>query len=143
MPDRPESGNFASREPIKLKDGGDVTIAANGITATMCLEAAILLIKDGINAEVLSVPFVKPCAGLAASVKKTGKLITVEEHTVLGGFGSACLETLMREGLSFAWDAVGIEDTFTETGPYNELLAAYGLSAEAIAKKVKKLLENT
>ena len=149
MPDLPvvsasaAAKNFASREPLKLKNGYGVTIAANGITASMCLEAAALLAKDGIDAEVLSVPFVKPCGGkgLAESVKKTGYLITVEEHTVVGGFGSACLERLMREGISFAWDAIGIEDTFTETGPYTELLATYGLSANNIAKKAKKLVK--
>ena len=138
-----EAKNFASREPLKLKNGYGVTIAANGITASMCLEAAALLAKDGIDAEVLSVPFVKPCGGkgLSESVKKTGRLVTVEEHTVVGGFGSACLEKLCKEGLSFAYDAIGIEDTFTETGPYIELLAAYGLSAKAIAKRVKSLVQ--
>jgi transketolase len=140
MPELPPSKNFASGEPVKLKNGYGVTIAANGITAAMCLEAAALLAKDGIDAEVLSVPFVKPCGGkgLAASVEKTGNLVTVEEHNIAGGFGSACLEKLA--GLSFACDLIGIEDTFTETGPYIELLAAYGLSAKAIAKRVKKLL---
>ena len=142
MPDLQATEKFTRGEPVKLKNGYGVTVAANGITAAMCLEAAALLAKDGIDAEVLSVPFVKPCGGkgLAASVKKTGVLVTVEEHNVVGGFGSACLEELMREGLSFSWDAVGIEDTFTETGPYAELLAAYGLSAGAIARRVKKLL---
>jgi len=142
LPDLPVSKNFASGEPIKLKNGYGVTIAANGITATMCLQAAELLAKDGIDAEVLSIPFVKPCGGkgLAASVKKTGNLITVEEHNIVGGFGSACLEKLKMAGLSFNFDAVGIEDTFTETGGYDELMAAYGLSPKAIAKKAKKLL---
>ena len=145
VPDLPDSSasakTFAGREPLKLKTGYSITIAANGITAPLCLEAAALLEKDGISAEVLSVPFVKPldCKGLAASVKKTGKLITVEEHTVMGGFGSACLEQLCRAGLTFEYDAIGIEDTFAETGPYAELLAAYGFSARAIAKRVKKL----
>jgi len=143
MPDLPASKNFASGEPVKLKNGYGVTIAANGITATMCLEAASLLAKDGIDAEVLSVPFVKPCGGkgLAASVKKTGNLVTVEEHNIVGGFGSACLEKLKMAGLCFGYDAIGIEDTFTETGGYDELLAAYGLSAKAIAKRVKKLVK--
>jgi len=73
-----------------------VTIAANGITASMAMDAAALLAKQGIDAEILSIPFVKPLdvEGLAASVKKTGKLVTVEEHLVAGGFGSACLEGL-------------------------------------------------
>jgi transketolase len=141
LPELPAAKNFASGEAIKLKSGSDVTIAANGITAAMALEAAALLAKGGIEAEVLSVPFVKPLGGktLAASVKKTGKLVTVEEHTVMGGFGSACLEKLVKGGLHFSYDAIGIEDTFTETGPYTELLAVYGLSPKAIAKRVKKL----
>ncbi|MCL2382077.1 MAG: 1-deoxy-D-xylulose-5-phosphate synthase [Treponema sp.] len=141
MPDLPEAKNFASGEPVKLKEGAGVTIAANGITASMCVEAAALLAKDGIDAEVLSVPFVKPCGGtgLAASVQKTGRLVTVEEHNISGGFGSACLEKLNLAGLSFAYDAIGIEDTFTETGGYDELLAAYGLCAGAIAERVKRL----
>jgi transketolase len=107
----------------------------------MVLEAAALLTKDGIDAEVFSVPFVKPLGvkELSISVRKTGKLVTVEEHTVMGGFGSACLEKLARGGINFTYDAIGIEDTFTETGPYDELLAAYGLSAGAIAKRVKNL----
>ena len=142
MPDLPAAKNFASGEPVKLKSGGAVTIAATGITASMCLEAAALLAKDNIDAEVLSVPFVKPCGGkgLAASVKKTGNLVTVEEHNITGGFSGACLEKLNPAGISFAYSAIGIEDTFTETGGYDELLAAYGLSAKAIAKRVKKLL---
>ena len=141
-PDLPEVKNFASGEPIKLKNGSHITIASNGITASMVLEAATLLAKDGIDVEVLSMPFVKPCGGkgLTASVKKTGHLVTVEEHTVVGGFGSACLEKICKAGLSFGYDAVGIEDTFAESGPYMELLAAYGLSAKAIVKRVKKVL---
>jgi transketolase len=141
-PDLIAAKNFASGEPIKLKNGSHVTIAANGITASMSLEAAGLLLKDGIDAEVLSIAFVKPCGGkgLLSSVKKTGNLVTVEEHTVAGGFGSACLEKLCKAGISFSYDAIGIEDTFAESGPYMELLAAYGLSAKAIAKRVKKLL---
>jgi transketolase len=132
---------FASGVPVKLKNGYGLTIAANGITAHMCLQAAALLAKEGIDAEVLSVPFVKPMnsKGLAVSVEKTGRLLTVEEHTVMGGFGSACLENLCRAGVSFKYDAVGLEDTFAETGPYAELLAAYGLSAAAIAKRARSL----
>lgn len=141
MPELPVPANFGAKKVISLRKGKDVTIAANGITASMVMGAAALLEKEGIDAEVLSVPFVKPLdvEGLAASVRKTGKLVTVEEHLVAGGFGSACLEGLAKLNLKYAFDAVGIEDRFTETGPYDELLAKYGLSAEAIAKRVAKL----
>jgi transketolase len=139
MPDLGEPKDFASREPALLKSGTDVTIAANGITGAMSLEAAKILAKEGIDAEVLSVPFVKPAPGkgLEASVKKTGKLVTVEEHNIMGGFGSACLEQLAKGGLCFGWLPIGIEDTFTETGPYTELLAKYGLSPQGIAERVR------
>ncbi len=124
-----------------LRRGTDLTVAANGITAAMCVEAADKLSSLGISAEVLSVPCVKPLdvSGLAASVRKTGKLLTVEEHNVLGGFGGACAEALALEGVSCALGMVGIEDVFTETGPYDDLLAAYGLSAANIAERAAKL----
>jgi transketolase len=143
MPDLPAAKNFTPGEAVKLRGGGGVTIAANGITASMSLEAAALLAKDGIEAEVLSVPFVKPMGlkVLGASVKKTGKLLTIEEHNISGGFGSACLEKLVRAGITFKYDAIGLEDSFGETGPYAELLKAFGLSAKNIAKQVKKLLK--
>ncbi|PKL11071.1 MAG: 1-deoxy-D-xylulose-5-phosphate synthase [Spirochaetae bacterium HGW-Spirochaetae-8] len=141
MPELPESADFAQRKVITLRKGTCVTIAANGITTSMAMQAAETLAAEGIDAEVLTVPFVKPLdgAGLAASVRKTGKLLTIEEHTVVGGFGSACTEALAREQLSYRYDAVGIEDRFTETGAYDALLAVYGLSAEAIAQRVRAL----
>jgi transketolase len=142
-PGLPEAENFGSGEAVKLKTGYGVTIAANGVTAAMSLEAAEILARSGIDAEVLSVPFVKPLGlkVLGDSVKKTGNLVTVEEHNISGGFGSACLEGLVRAGIPFKYDAVGLEDRFGETGPYAELLASCGLSGEAIAKRVKRLLK--
>ncbi|MDR3247250.1 MAG: 1-deoxy-D-xylulose-5-phosphate synthase [Treponema sp.] len=140
MPALPPQQKFAAREPALLRAGYGLTIAASGITASAALEAAALLAKSGIDAEVLSVPFVKPAPGksLEESVRKTGKLVTVEEHTVMGGAGSAWLEDLSRKGVKFSWLPIGLEDRFGETGPYNELLDAVGLSAKKIADKVKK-----
>jgi transketolase len=137
MPELPESVDFASKKVIRLKEGKDLTIAANGITTSMAMEAAKMLAAEGIDAEILTVPFVKPldADGLADSVRKTGKLLTVEEHSVVGGFAGACTEALARKGLAFTFDAIGIEDCFTETGPYDTLLAKYGLSAENIATR--------
>lgn len=141
MPSLPEPAGFSAGKVISLRSGRDVTIAANGITAAMALEAAKLLAGRGIDAEVLSIPFVKPFdgEGLAASVSKTGRLVSVEEHSVIGGFGGACVEALAKRGTRYTYDAVGVEDKFTETGPYAELLAAYGLSATAIASKAAAL----
>ena len=142
MPSVPEPANFASKKVIVLKEGKDVTVAANGITAAMANDAAVLLAAKGVDAEILSIPFVKPLDGdgLAASVAKTGNLVTVEEHTVVGGFGSACLEALAKRKMTYGFDAIGVEVCFTDTAPYDVFSAVYGLSAESIADRVMKLL---
>jgi transketolase len=149
-PPLPESfppGLFAKREPLLLRKGCAVTIAAGGICASIALEAAEILAGSGIDAEVLSVPFVKPAPGkgLEASLRKTGKLVTVEEHNTLAGFGSACLEDLARKGASggprFDWLPIGIEDRYGESGSYPEVLDFFGLSPKAVAARVKKFLK--
>jgi transketolase len=133
--DLPNVQGFATKAPLLQRPGSDVTIAATGLTAQIALEAATLLEKKGVQAEVFSVPFVKPIEGsvLEASVKKTGRLITVEEHSVVGGFGSACLEKLALGGIHFSYAAIGAKDTFGDTGAYDELLNAFGLTAQNIA----------
>jgi transketolase len=143
LPEIAETKGFAERDAVLLKPGRDVTIAANGITAHAAQEAAALLAKDGIDAEVFSAPWVKPFGvrAIAASVKKTGRLVTVEEHNILGGFGSAALEALAAGGVNFAYRAIGVEDTFGDTGGYDELLDKYGLSAPKIAASVKQFLK--
>jgi transketolase len=141
--DIPRFDGFASKAPILLRDGADLTIAATGLAAQISLDAAALLEKNGVNAEVFSVPFVKPIEGMAleASVRKTGRLITVEEHSVVGGFGSACLEKLAKNGIQFSYLPVGVQDTFGDTGAYDELLAAYGLSAQGVAEAARKIIQ--
>jgi transketolase len=136
-PDIPGSA-FASPAPVLLREGADVTVAVTGTLAGAVLEAADILLENGIHAEVFSVPFVKPLdsAPLAESLKKTGRLVTVEEHSIVGGFGSACLEKLALDNVSFKYTPVGIQDTFGNTGSYPELLAAYGLDAAGIAAKI-------
>jgi transketolase len=146
LPEAPSPADFAKREPLLLRKGYGVTIAAGGITASIALEAAEILAGAGVDAEVLSVPFVKPAPGkgLEASVRKTGKLVTLEEHNILAGFGSACLEDLSRkgaaEGLRFDWLPIGIEDRFGESGSYQEVLEFFGLSPRAVAARIKKFL---
>ena len=141
MPDLPEPKNFASANAVLLKEGKDVTIAANGITASFAVKAAELLKAQGIDAEVLSVPFVKPLSMeiLGKSIRKTGKLLTVEEHVFDGGFGSAICEKMMLSDLRPKFDAIYIKG-FAESGPYIDLLAKYGISAENIAERAKALV---
>ena len=134
---------FFAGKAVKVREGKDVTIAANGITASMAVSAADLLAAKGISAEVFSVPFVKPIdtASIFESVKKTGALVTVEEAVLNGSFYSAIAEKAFAEGVSAKVCPIGIDDKFGETGPYIELLAHYGLSAEAIAEKAEKLIK--
>lgn len=143
MPDiDTDKTSFFEAKAIKCTEGNDVTIAANGITASMAIEAASLLKKEAITAEVYSVPFVKPLdtSTLFASAKRTGALVTVEEHLLSGGFYSAIAEEAFKAQLKCKVAPIAIEDKFGETGPYIPLLAKYGLSAENIVSVVKKLL---
>ncbi|WP_320129185.1 transketolase C-terminal domain-containing protein [uncultured Sphaerochaeta sp.] len=106
MPDLPSSKKIGT---VCSVEGNDITIAANGITASFANEAAILLAKEGIKAEVLSVPFVKPLDAkvLEASVAKTGRLLCLEEHVLMGGFASAISEVFMKDGITCKFDAIG------------------------------------
>lgn len=139
----PKAFAFGDKAPIALREGADVTLAATGITVHAALEAATLLEKDGVRAAVFSVPFVKPLAPalLAESLRKTGRLVTVEEHNIMGGFGSAVLEQLAPGGVGFKYLPIGIADRFGDTGPYDALLKAYGLDAASIADKVRQFVK--
>ena len=136
----------AGKKPLKigkadlLAEGADVTITACGVTVPMALEAAEALKKEGVTADVINMATIKPLDrdAVIRSVKKTGCLLSVEEHSVVGGLGSAVSEVLARE-YPVPMDFVGVEDTFTESGPYNELMAKYGVSVEAICSKAKAL----
>ncbi|GMO42020.1 MAG: transketolase family protein [Termitinemataceae bacterium] len=138
------NAGFADKKPIlirpRTKSGTGVTIAANGITIHAALKAAKLLEKDGIDADVFSTPFVKPLipGNIAVSLKETGKLVTIEEHNILAGAGSAMLEQLAKDGTTFKYLSLGLNDCFGDTGPYDVLLEKYGLDAAGIADSVKK-----
>lgn len=135
--------SIVDTKAVKLSDGKDITIAANGITASFAQEAAKELEAKGYGVDLFSVPFIKPLdsKSLIESVNKTGRLITIEEHNVIGGFASAVSEAFMNSGVFCKFKAIGINDRFTETGPYNELLAKYGISKENIVIESEKLLE--
>ena len=133
---------LAIRRIRALRQGSDVTIAATGMCVAMAARAAETLASQGISAEVLDVSSIKPLDvdTLAASVAKTGHLVTAEEHSVVGGLGSACAGALAERGLPFSLRRVGVADCFTESGPYDKILAKYGISAEAIARQAASLV---
>jgi transketolase len=138
---------FEGAEPFqigkarKLRDGKDLTIAACGIPVLMAMEAAEQLAKDGVGVDLLAVATVKPIdeKALAASASKTKQVLAVEEHNVYGGFGGAVAEALAKHAPA-KMEFIGVQDRFTESGPYDALMKKYGISVEAIVAKAKALV---
>jgi len=124
-----------------VKKGSDITIAACGIPVSMAIDAVAELESAGISAELLNVSTIKPLdtKTIIESVKRTKGIITVEEHSIIGGLGSAVAEVLMKH-YPVPVDFVGIDDRFTETGSYPELLSKYDISKDSIIEKAKKLV---
>ena len=133
---------FQIGKGVVLKEGTDVSIFATGLEVYEALEAGKLLEADGINAEIINIHTIKPLDEelVAASAAKTGKVVTVEEHSVVGGLGSAVCECL-SEKLPTKVKRIGVNDVFGESGPALELIAKYGLDAESIYKKVKAFVK--
>ena len=133
---------FEIGKGVVLKEGTDVSIFATGLEVAETLEAAKMLEADGIHAEVINIHTIKPLDKelVVASAKKTGKVVTVEEHSINGGLGSAVCEVLCEECPTKVL-RVGVEDRFGESGPAVELLHKYELDAEGIYKKVKAFVK--
>ena len=129
---------FEIGKGITLKEGIDVSIFATGLEVSEALEAAKMLEKDGISAEVINIHTIKPLDEelVIASATKTGKVVTVEEHSILGGLGSAVAEVLCEKAPTKML-RIGVNDKFGESGPAVELIHKYELDAEGIYKKVK------
>jgi transketolase len=125
-----------------LREGHDVTLLGTGTMTYQCLVAAELLAKDGIHAEVVHAPTIKPLDTdtILASLKKNGRAVTVEEAQVAGGFGSAITE-LSTERLPVPIMRLGINDRFGESGKPDELLEHFGLTGPKIAERVKSFIE--
>lgn len=125
-----------------LADGNDVTIIAAGLTVYMALEARELLKNDGIDAAVIDMASIKPLDEelVIKYAKKTGKIVTAEEHSIIGGLGGAVCECL-AENCPVPVKRVGIKDTFGSSGKALEVAKAYGISPEHIYEAVKSLLK--
>ena len=133
-----EGYKFEIGKAITLREGKDVTIIASGLTVAESLEAAKMLAADGIEAEVINMHTIKPLdvEAVKATAAKTGKVVTVEEHSVIGGLGSAVSEVVAEENSAKVLK-IGIYDVFGESGPAAQLIKKYELDAESIYKKVK------
>ncbi|MBF1334640.1 MAG: transketolase family protein [Megasphaera micronuciformis] len=130
-----DSYHFEWGKAEVLRQGSDVSIFATGIMTAKALDAAETLAKQGIQAEVINVHTIKPLdeETVIASAKKTGKVVTAEEHSIIGGLGSAVAEVLARQ-CPTKQAFVGVQDSFGESGSPDDLLEKYGLTAEVIVK---------
>ena len=135
--DKPDY-KFELGKGIVLREGKDVTIIATGLPVANCLEAAEKLAADGIDAKVINIHTIKPLDEelVVAAAKETGKVVTVEEHSVIGGLGSAVCDVLSEKAPTKTMK-IGINDVFGESGPAVELVKKFGLDADSIYEKVK------
>ena len=120
-----------------VKEGRDVTIVATGICVAAAIDAAKILESEGISAEIINICTIKPIDRdlLVASAAKTGKVVTAEEHSIIGGLGGAVAEVLSEE-CPTRMTRIGVRDRFGESGTAAELIHKYGLDGEGIAKSV-------
>ena len=137
----PASYTFELGKGIVMQEGKDLTIVATGLEVSESLEAAKMLEADGILAEVINIHTIKPLDAdlIAASAKKTGKVVTVEEHSIIGGLGGAVAEALAEKAPTKML-RIGVNDTFGESGPAKALIEKYELDAKSIYNKVKAWL---
>ncbi len=137
----PADYKFELGKGITMKEGKDVTIVATGLEVSESLEAAKMLEADGIAAEVINIHTIKPLDAdlIAASAKKTGRVVTVEEHSIIGGLGGAVAEALAEKAPTKML-RIGVNDTFGESGPAKALIEKYGLDAKSIYEKIKAWL---
>ena len=133
---------FEIGKGVTLREGKDVAIIATGLCVSESLAAAEKLAADGIDAKVINIHTIKPLDEelVVAAAKECGKVVTVEEHSVIGGLGSAVCETLSRKAPTPV-KTIGIQDSFGESGPAVALLEKYGLNAEGIYASVKEFME--
>ncbi|MBQ5332006.1 MAG: transketolase family protein [Oscillospiraceae bacterium] len=137
-----DSYKFELGKGVLLRDGSDVSIVATGLMVNEALKAADTLAAEGINARVINIHTIKPLDKdiICKAAKETGVIVTAEEHSVIGGLGSAVAETV-TECCPVPVIKVGVNDVFGHSGPAVELLKEFGLSAENIVTKVKEAVK--
>ena len=136
-----EDYKFEMGKGVVLREGKDLTIVASGLPVANCLEVAERLSAEGIEAKVINIHTIKPLDEdlIVSAAKETGKVVTVEEHSVIGGLGSAVCDVLSEKAPTKVLK-IGVNDVFGESGPALELLKKYGLDTDGIYEKVKTFL---
>ncbi len=135
-----EDYKFEWGKAVVLNEGSDVTICATGLMVGEAIEAQKILAEEGISAEVINVHTIKPLDSetILKSAEKTGAIVTAEEHSIIGGLGSAVAEAVCENGKAVPVVKLGVNDVFGKSGPAVELLHIYGLDAQNIVEKAKK-----
>ena len=138
-----EDYKFELGKGVVLREGKDATVFATGLCVVEALYAADMLAEDGIDVELINIHTIKPIDEemIVSSASKTGRVFTVEEHSIIGGLGSAVSETL-SEKCPTRVTRIGMRDVYGESGPAVELLHKYGLDAEGIYRQIKETLKN-
>lgn len=129
---------FELGKGVTLKEGNDITIIATGLEVSYAIEAAKLLEADGINARVINIHTIKPIDEdiIVKAAKETKKIFTVEEHSIIGGLGSAVCDVVCEKAPTSVYK-IGVRDRFGESGPALELIHKYKLDAEGIYEQIK------
>lgn len=139
--DKPDY-KFELGKGVVLREGKDVTLIATGLEVSETLDAAEKLAADGIDAKVINIHTIKPLDEdlVVKAAKETGKVVTIEEHSVIGGLGSAVCDCLCEKAPTKVLK-IGINDVYGESGPAVELIKKYGLDSEGIYAKVKEFVK--
>lgn len=139
--DRPDY-KFELGKGIVLREGKDLTIVATGLCVSSALEAAEKLAAEGIEAKVINIHTIKPLDEelIVAAAKETKKVVTVEEHSIIGGLGAAVCECLSEKAPTPV-KRIGVRDVYGESGPAVKLLEKYGLDAQGIYEQIKEFLK--
>jgi transketolase len=138
-----DSYTFKLGRAVVVRAGHDVTLISTGAQTPRVVDAAELLAADGIEAHVLHVPTLKPLdvQAIVAAADRTGFVVTVEEHSIIGGLGGAVAEALSDQRPTFV-KRIGLQDVFGTSAPNDELLEIYRLSAPRVADQVRELLRD-
>jgi len=139
---RGEKLTFRIGGSVTLREGEDVTLVASGLMVSRALDAAEALAREGIEAAVIDLYSIKPIdrETLTEAARRTGAIVTCEEHNVCGGVGSAVAEVLV-ETVPVPMEMVGVKDTFAESGPMEDLLTKYGLTSKDIVEAAKRVIK--
>ena len=139
----PDGYRFQIGKAVVLRQGKDATIVSNGVTCAIAMDAAKALAEEGVDVEVINLHTVKPIDAdtLLASARKTGVVVTIEEHSVIGGTGSAVAEALFGK-VDIRARMMGVPDCFSESGDPDLIMKQFGLTPENLARNVRELLQS-